>query len=123
MTKILDPRGSHARTPTTTAKLAHRMLCASQVVADCLPFGFYGFPALDILLALHVAEEDAQYLHASDLTPPASLGPPNTERWVYVLEQHGLIDREGDMLALSVHGHAVVTDLLDKLYAIQRSLD
>lgn len=125
MTKMLDPRGNPARTPTptTTAKLARRMLCASRVVADCLPFGLYGSPALDILLALHVAEEEAQYLHAGDLTPPASSGPSVTERWIHALEKYGLIDRRGDILALSVHGHAVVTDLLEKLYAVQRSLD
>jgi hypothetical protein len=125
MTKMLDPHGRPARTPTptTTAKLARRMLCASRVVADCLPFGFYGSPGLDILLALHVAEEDAQYPQAGDLTPPGSLGPSVTERWIHVLKQHGMIDRRGDMLALSVHGHAVVTDMLEKLYAVQRSLD
>jgi hypothetical protein len=123
MTKMLDPRGSPAHTPTTTAKLARRMLCASRVVADCLPFGFSGSPGLDILLALHVAEEEAQYPHASDLTPPTSLAPSITRRWIHVLEQHGLIDRRDDMLALSVYGHTVVTDLLEKIYAVQRSLD
>jgi hypothetical protein len=52
MTKMPESQGSHARTPTSTATLAHRMLYASRVVPDCLPFGFYGSSGLDILLAL-----------------------------------------------------------------------
>ena len=127
MTKTLDPPHGPARTlattTTTTAKLARRMLCASRVAADCLPSGFYGSPGLDILLALHVAEEDAQYLSAGDLTPPGSLAPSVTERWIGALEHHGLIDRRGELLALSVRGHAVVSNLLERLYAVQRSLD
>lgn len=72
-------RLSSARTlaSTTTAKRAHRMLCASRVMADCLPFGLYGSPSLDILLALHIAEK-AQYLQAGDLTPLGSLGLSST---------------------------------------------
>lgn len=125
MTKTLDPPYGPSRTlaATTTARLARRMLGASEVVAEYLPSGLYGSPGLDILLALHVAEEDAQYLDVRHLAPPGSPGPAVTSRWVSVLEQEGLVDRKGDMLALSTRGHDVVSDLLEKLYAVQRTLD
>lgn len=125
MTKTHDPPYGPARTlsATATAKLARRMLRASQVVADCLPSGLYCSPALDILLALHVAEEDADYLNAGQLTPPGSLGPAVTARWIGVLVQEGLIERKGDLLALSQRGHAVLADMLERLYVVQRMLD
>lgn len=125
MTKTLDPPHGRGRTlsATTTAKLASRMLGASKVVADCLPHGLYGSPALDILLALHVAEEDAQYLGVGQLTPPASPAPAVTARWIDVLVLEGLIDRKGDLLALSAQGHFVVSNLLERLYVVQRMLD
>jgi hypothetical protein len=125
MTRTLDPPYGPSRTltATTTAKLARRMLGASAVVAEYLPSGLYSSPGFDILLALHVAEEDAQYLDVRHLTPPGSPGPAVTRRWISVLAQEGLIDRKGDVLALSTRGHDIVTDLLGKLYAVQRALD
>lgn len=124
MTKILiPPVGSPATlVPTTTAKLARRMLRASRTVADSLPVGLYGSPGLDILLALHIAEEDAQYLSAEDLAPPGSLSPAVTERWIQTLEQYGFIERRDEALALSPHGHAILSTLLEAVYAVQCSL-
>lgn len=125
MTKtLIPPKGSSRMlAPTTTAKLARRMLCTSRVVADRLPVGLYGSPGLDILLALHIAEEDAQYLSAGDLIPPGSLGPSVTERWIRALEQDDLIERRGEVLALSPKGHTILSNLLEAIYAVQRSLD
>jgi hypothetical protein len=109
--------------PITTAKLAQRMLCTSRTIVDSLPRGLYGSPGLDILLALHIAEEDAQYLSANELTPPGSLNTVVTDRWDKTLEQYDLIDRAGDLLALSSHGHAVVSGMLEAIYLLQRTLD
>lgn len=109
--------------PTTTTKMASRMLAASAVVAARMPTGFYANPALDILLTLHIAEEDARYLAVTDLNPAGSASPSITSRWIVALISEGLIDRRGDLLALSSDGHAFITDMTQGVFDAQRSLD
>ena len=125
MTKTLFVRGGVPRspTPTTTTKLAHRMLNASLTLAQHLPQGLVGSSALDILLSLYVAEEDARYLSIGDLTLPGDQVPAVTERWVAYLVQLGLVDRREDMLALSIDGHTALTDALEAMFVAQRALD
>ncbi|WP_375380993.1 hypothetical protein [uncultured Sphingomonas sp.] len=99
------------------------MLNASLTLAQHLPQGIVGSSALDILLSLYVAEEDARYLSVSELTLPGNHIPAVTERWVAYLVQLGLVDRRGDMLALSVDGHMALTDALEAMFVAQRALD
>lgn len=125
MTKTLIPPGGGPQilAATTTAKLALRIKCTFQAISDHLPIGLDSSPAVELLLALYVAEEDARYLVVSDLRPSGSLRPGTTERWLRALEQHDLVDRKGDMLALSSRGHETITRLLEAVYATQRGLD
>lgn len=125
MSRTLSAPGGVPRmlAPTTTHKLAQRMLSASRVMADVLPRGFYGSPGLDILLAMYVAEGDAQYLSAGELCPPGSLSPKITERWIVALDNEGLVERRRDLLALTPMGYATVNDLIERVYAVQRALD
>jgi len=103
--------------------MAQRMLHSSRVIADILPAGFYSSPGLDILLALHLAEESAQYPSASEMCPPGSASPAVTLRWVKALVSHGLVEQHDDLLALSTDGHATVIRLMEAVFAAQRALD
>ena len=122
---MLDVPGSTPRilAPTTTVKLAQRMLSASRTASAHLPAGMYGSPGLDILLALYVAEEDARYLSVSELDLPGTISPAVTLRWVKAAAHYGLIECRDDLLALSEQGYATVTKLVKEIYAAQRTLD
>ena len=125
VTKTLDMPGGRPRilTSTTTTKMAQRMLHSSRVIADILPVGFYSSPGLDILLALHLAEESAQYPSASEMCPSGSASPAVTLRWVNALVSYGLVEQHDDLLALSTDGHATVIKLVEAVFAAQRALD
>ncbi|RYF05189.1 MAG: hypothetical protein EOO40_10485, partial [Deltaproteobacteria bacterium] len=64
LSKVLSApgRGPRIIAPTTTRKLAQRMLSASREIAAAMPRGFYAPSPLDTLLTLYVAEDDARYL-------------------------------------------------------------
>lgn len=114
------PRVLH---PTTTTKLAERILLASRVFSEVLPEGLNALPVLDILLDLYVAEEDARYPRTGEIDPPGTLAPSVTQRWIAALVQEGLVERRDDLVALSTKGHALVTTFLQTLYAAQRAAD
>jgi hypothetical protein len=88
-----------------------------------LPAGLREAAPLDILLALHVAEEDADYLSLSSLASGGSYSLRVAERWVLALEQNGLLEQRADLLALSPCGHDVVSEILEAVYFAQRELD
>jgi len=125
MTRTLDLPGGAPRVllPTTTTKLAQRMLYASRAISDVLPIGFFGSPALDLLLALHIAEESAQYPNVNEISLPGSLSPAVTTRWVSALVNRGLIEERDELLALTCEGHELVIKLIEGVYAVQRTLD
>lgn len=125
MSKTLRPQGDMPRTvaPTTTAHLARRIFAASGAIADNLPVGFYSAPALDILLALHAAEDEAHYPLSDTLVVPGLTSSDLIDRWVGLLIDSGLIDERGGRLALTSSGHQTVTTLLERVFEVQRSLD
>ena len=125
MPRTLTPADDRPRDPAPAgaAKLAQRMLNTSRIVADIMPAGFHGSAGLDILLAMHVAEADAQYLCASELCPPGSPSPEITARWTAVLLHEDLVEQHGDMLALTTSGYALVSRLLEAIHDGQRGLD
>ena len=88
-----------------------------------MPRGFYAPTPLDTLLALYVAEDEAQYLQLVDLDVPGATSKAVIERWVAALQAEKLIERRDDLLALSQKGHAMVTAIIESIYAAQRSLD
>ena len=119
MSKVLRlPRGQVRIVPTTTIKLAQRMLAAAATVADHLPYGCMDSPSLAILLKLYVDEESALYPRVEDLNPPGSTSSAITGRWVSALEEFGLVERQGGLLALTSSGYACVTHLLEDLYTV-----
>jgi hypothetical protein len=124
MTRLLSAayRLPRLLSPTTTAKLATRMLAASNTIAALLPPGLHGTPALDILLTIHVAEEAASYLTVGSIKI-AGFEDSSARRFVKALVHEGLIDQRGDLLALNPTGHAVLMSILEAVYEAQRSLD
>ena len=124
MTKTLFVKGRVSRpTPTTTTELAQRLLRASLTLAEHLPDKIVGSPALDILLSLYVAEEEARYLAVGELAPAGDRTPAVIQRWVAYLVQLGLVERRGDLLALSTDGHAAITDAIEAMFVALRALD
>lgn len=107
----------------TTALLARRMLGASSLIASNLPAGFYSAPALDILLALHAAEDVAHYPDSATLEVPGVDSADLTDRWIGLLIDGGLVERQGGLLALTSHGHQTIIDLLQQVFDHQRSFD
>jgi hypothetical protein len=125
MTKSLSAAYQLPRllSPTTTAKLATRMLAASNAIAAHLPRGLHGTPALDILLRIHVAEENANYPTAASISVAGFEGSSVSGRFVKALVHEGLIDQQDDLLALSAKGHSVLMAVLEAVYEAQRTLD
>ena len=125
MSKLLSLPGGAFRlgAPTTTSKLAQRMLCASREIADAFPAGFYASTALDILLTLHVAEEDASYPAWESMEVPGWPSTRTVDRWIAALTDEGLVDRHDGRIALSQRGYALVISTIERVYAAQRALD
>ena len=121
----LDALDSSVRVlaPTTSTKLAARMLATVSIMAAHPLRDIYCSPALDILLALHVAEEDALYPSVFGIVPNRSMSPAVAERWVNVLVNAGLVQRRSDTLALSDQGYKAITALLSSIFEAQRELD
>lgn len=124
MTKTLRlPDDEPRRLAPTTTKLAKRMLAASRVHAELLPDGFYSSPALDTLLTLYVAEEDACYPGLNDLAVAGSRSPFVVRRWVDALAAQDLVERRNGLLALTDRGHAALRKLLEAVLAAESALD
>lgn len=125
MSKTLSPPTDRPRllAPTTTKKLAQRILAASRLAADGLPAGFLSTAPWDIMLTLHVAEDEARYPAARNLDLPGNPSVMVVSRWLAVLEEEGLICRQHGLLALSEAGDERVTAVISAIYAAQRKLD
>jgi len=125
LSRSLDLPGDTPRiiAPTTIRKMAERLLSASCEIAAFMPRGFHGPCPLDILLALYIAEDDADYLQQGDLTMPGALSPASVGRWTAALLSEGLIEQRNMLLGLSDKGHALVTSTIEAIYLAQRALD
>lgn len=125
MSRRLAPGGGRSQLigPTTTTKLAQRMICGLQETAACLPPELNSPIVLDILLTLYIEEESACYPSAAELNPTASISPAITARWIAVLVARGLVERRDDLLALTGSGNDMIVTLIDRIYAAQRRLD
>ncbi len=99
------------------------MLASLQVLADYLPEGLAGTPAVDVLLALYAAEDEALYGGVGDLNVPTSLSAGVTQRCVKALISMRLVEEHAQLLALSDEGHRMMTDMMAALYRRQRELD
>lgn len=108
---------------TTTTKMAERILATWHVIAQNMPSGFVSTPPSSILLEMFLAEERACYLDIQSLQLTGTSSLPVLERWVWALSDEGMIERKGDTLALSTKGHATVVDIIEKVFAVQRTLD
>jgi len=125
LSKPLSLPGGDARVlaSTTTKKMAQRMLSASREVADALPTGFYSPTALDVLLMLHVAEDDANYPAWETIELPGRPSTMTVDRWLAALTREGLVDRHNGLIALSQQGYALVVSTIERVYKAQRALD
>jgi len=88
-----------------------------------MPHGFYAPTALDTLLILYVAEDDARYLTLAELEVPGATSRSVIQRWAAALVSEGLIERRDELLALSERGYSLVTSMIEGIYASQRQLD
>lgn len=125
MSKLLSSSGGVSRlvSPTTTKKMAQRMLSASREIADAMPIGFYSPTALDILLMLHVAEDDASYPAWDTMEVPGRPSTMTVDRWLAALTSEGLVDRHNGLIALSQKGYSLVVSTIERIYEAQRALD
>jgi hypothetical protein len=123
--QVLTTADGSVRTisPTTTVKMAERMLAASRVARAELPKSFHTPSPLNLLLEMFVAEEDTQYYRVSELGFNDGMHPRITERWVAALVEAGLMSVQIDHAALTTEGHSTVTRLIESLYVAQRKLD
>ena len=115
--------GKMPRMTAGTSKLARRMLRTGEALAGHLPKGIAGSPGLTILLALHVAEEEARYLSVGELVPAESESDRATRRWIAYLEQLGLTEKRDDVLALTSKGHVTVTAAIEAVFTVQQEID
>lgn len=124
MSKLLDGADDQRiLRPATTAKIALRMLAGLRVIADYLPEGLAGTPAVDILLAVYVAEDSALYPSITDLEPASSSSTNVTRRWVSALISMKMLEQRSGVLALTENGHRIMTSAITELYRRQRELD
>lgn len=79
----------------TFASYAEAMLNGRQRLSRHVPGGFFGDPALDLLLDLYIAAErgETRCLRAAAETARVPAG--TALRWIDTLAQAGLIEREG----------------------------
>ncbi|WP_139227104.1 hypothetical protein [Sphingomonas sp. OK281] len=103
--------------------MAQRMLSASRAIANALPTGFHNPTALDVLLILHVAEDDANYPVWEAMEVPGSPSTMTIDRWLIALTHEGLVDRQNGLIALSQKGYALVVSTIERVYEAQRALD
>lgn len=109
--------------PTTTVKLAERMLAASRIAQSALPPGFHSTAALNILLEMYVAEDGGTRLSVAKVTATDDAHPRVMERWLAALVQEGLVSVGVNYAVLTTDGHAAVDRLLKDLFVAQRALD
>lgn len=125
MPRLLSRAGDKPRflPPTTSVKIAQRMLSASYIVAGALSSGLYNAPVLEILLSLYLLEEDAAYLTKSDLSNAQRIDKMVVQRWLNVLVERGLVEEQADLIALTQSGYDQVNSLIEAVYNAQRALD
>lgn len=109
--------------PTTTVRLAERMLAASRVTQNALPPGFHSTAALNILLQMYVAKDGGRRLTVANVTATDDAHPRIMERWLAALVQEGLVSVSIEHAVLTADGHAAVDRLLSDLFVAQRALD
>ena len=114
---------SRILSPTTTVRLAERMLAASWLTREILPDGFYSTTALDLLMAMYVAEEGGSLLQIDDVRNVADRHPRVTKRWLDALKTEGLVDVVDHHPTLTAEGLETVERLLEKMFDVQRGLD
>lgn len=109
--------------PTTTVRLAERILAASRVTQSALPPGFHSTAALNILLEMYVADDGGRRLSMAEVTAIADAHPRVMERWLAALVQEGLVSVSVEDAVLTADGRAAVDRLLSDLFVAQRALD
>lgn len=108
---------------TTTAKMAERLLHAGRVFADELDASLNHWPVVEILMSLHLAEDEGRDLTIGDLDLRSSPSKAISRRWVAQLVAFGLVDQRGDLIALTEWGYVKTLSILESVYAAQRALD
>lgn len=108
---------------TDTVKLAKRVIETGRVIAGALPKGYVSPSAMELLLALYLAEEDARYLSVSELSATEGVAITVAARWVNALCKIDLVEQRNGLIALTGSGYFTVITTLQDIFGAQRLLD
>lgn len=102
--------------PDDLRQLARRMVTMRRCLSEALPAELFHDPALDILLALYLADTPvAEDNVAFYTTVSASVAG----RWAKALTAYGLVDVVGDRLSLSAEGVRRMEEMLTAATELQ----
>lgn len=97
--------------PNDLVLAARGIIAARAVLADKMPPGFTGEPALIILLHLFVERENGETRTMLNLMAATRLAAAPVARWCKALEHQNLL-RSGSTIELTEVGVALVTDMV-----------
>jgi hypothetical protein len=115
------PRIESSRRKDAPASIARRMLAEAAAAREILPLGFRVPSGADMLLAILVAEDQGYWPTVHSVIAVAGACADSGLRWLRVLAEHDLVERRGDMLALTDAGYDLVTQLAARVHAVQGS--
>ncbi|SER76833.1 MarR family transcriptional regulator [Sphingobium sp. YR768] len=85
-------------TPAVTGSQIRDMLRARRIRADFLPGDLFADPAWDMLLDLFAARLEQERVSVSSLCIAAAVPPTTALRWIRILTDKGLVERQADPL-------------------------
>lgn len=106
--------------PARLMTAARNVLAARRALQGVLPPDLVHNPALELLIALFVA--DAGPMPLDEALRSASVSPAVAGRWVAALAAEGLVARQDEALALTEAGRARVADTLRAIIRSQAEL-
>lgn len=102
--------------------LAYSTYLTRKIRYELISSDLLGEPAWDILLLLFAHANRAQQLTFEELARELELGLPLTERWLCVLEEHGLVTTQANLAELSEQGRTKLKAYLRRQIAALTAL-
>ena len=119
MSKTMQPRPRRPVDHSEIVEAAERLLKTLALARSILPPGFAAVGATDILLAMLLAEETSEYLLASKIAELVNGNPSVCQRWIRALDEYQLVERRGDLVALTNVGYDLTAQLLERVYRFE----
>lgn len=92
--------------------IAMSMIAARKALHGPLPSELIHDAALDLLLYLFVAEAGQKQVAIEDLAAASTIYKAGAGRWISVLENYNLVQRQGEQARLSPYGLEIVCNTL-----------